>query len=319
MLANVAYYMSTCSTGYSSVESEIGPVEIKKMLIKIMKTASGIHRKILLTGLLCVIGFPVCAQEQSDVHPYLADRFILQGGAFLPKLSLDIGVDGSVTGEHPPIDFEGGVGTTRDDEIFAAEFIWRFGDRWSFRSQHFQGGRNSTKVLEEDFEWEDAVFEQGSFVSGGTDLQITRFFFARDFSKSLQHEFGIGLGLHRMEFGASLTGDIVVNGQQFIGETRAVSAVAPLPNIGTWYAYSPSEKWVFDVRLDWLDASIGDYSGKLINFAAGANYQVLKHVGIGLKYQTFSLKFDIDKTDWHGSLKLAYEGLYFYLSGNWGG
>jgi len=318
VIVNVANYMSTRSSRGSAVESDIGLVENKRMLIKIIKTASGIQREILLAGLLCVIGLPVCAQEQPDVHPYLADRFILQGGAFLPRLSLDISVDGSLTGEHPPLDFEGGVGATSDDEIFSAEFIWRFGDKWSFRSQHFEGGRNSTKVLEEDIEWGDAIFEQGSFVSGGTDLQITRFFFARDFSKSLQHEFGIGLGLHRMEFGASLTGDIIVNGQPFSAETRAVSAVAPLPNIGTWYAYSPSEKWVFDVRLDWLDASIGEYSGTLINTAAGVNYQVFKHVGIGLKYSRFSLKFDIDKSDWHGRLKLAYEGLYFYLSGNWG-
>jgi len=290
--------MSTCSARYSSVESDIGPVENKRMQIKIKKTGSGIHCEVLLAGLLCVVGLPVCAQEQSNVHPYLADRFILQGGAFLPRMSLDISIDGSVTGEHPPLDFEGGVGTKKDDELFSAEFIWRFGDRWSFRSQHFEGGRNSTATLEEDVEW---------------------FFFARDFSKSLQHEFGIGLGLHRMEFGASLTGDIVVNGQPFIAETRAVSAVAPLPNFGIWYAYSPSEKWVFDVRLDWLDASIGEYSGTLINTAAGANYQVFKHVGIGLKYSRFSLKFDIDKSDWHGRLKLAYEGFYVYLSGNWGG
>jgi len=131
------------------------------MQIKIKKTGSGIHCEVLLAGLLCVVGLPVCAQEQSNVHPYLADRFILQGGAFLPRMSLDISIDGSVTGEHPPLDFEGGVGTKKDDELFSAEFIWRFGDRWSFRSQHFEGGRNSTATLEEDVEWGDAIFEQG--------------------------------------------------------------------------------------------------------------------------------------------------------------
>lgn len=310
--------MSTRSTGHSAVENDIGHVENKRVLIRIMKTASGIGREILLTGLLCIAGFPICAQAQSDVHPYLADRFILQGGAFLPQLNLELSVDGSITGEHPPFDFEGSVGSTEDDEIFAAEVIWRFGDRWSFRSQYFAGGQNSAKVLEEDIEWGDSVFEQGSFVSGGTSLEVTRFFLARDLSKSLQHEFGIGLGFHLMDFGASLTGNIIVDGQPFIGETKAVSAVAPLPNIGVWYAYSPSEKWVFDVRLDWLDASIGEYSGVLINAAAGANYQVFKHAGIGLKYQRFSLRFDIDKSDWHGDLKLSYEGFYLYLSGNWG-
>jgi hypothetical protein len=283
-----------------------------------MITTSGIYRGILSAGLLLVAGLPIGALAQSDVHPYMIDDFVLQGGAFLPRMSLDLSVDGSLTGEHPPLEFEGGVGARENDELFAAELVWRFGERWSFRGQYFEGGRNAAKVLDQDVEWGDAVFEQGSFVAAGTSLEITRFFFARDFSKSPQHEFGIGLGLHRMGFEFSLTGDIVVNGQPFVAETRAVSAVAPLPNIGTWYAYSPSEKWVFDVRLDWLDASIGEYSGVLINSAVGANYQVFKHLGVGIKLQRFSLKFDVDKSDWHGRLKLTYQGLYLYLSGNWG-
>jgi len=283
-----------------------------------MNTIFETRGKILLAGLFCVVGLPVCALAQSDVHPYMKNGFIVQAGAFLPQLSLDVSVDGSLTGEHPPLDYEGAIGASSSDEIFAAELIWRFGEKWSLRTQYFSGGRTATKVLEEDVEWGDAVFQQGSFVSAGTDLDITRLFFARDFSKSPHHEFGIGLGLHYMGFDAFLTGDLIVNGELFSAETRAVSADAPLPNIGGWYAYSPSEKWVFDVRLDWLDATIGEYSGELINFAAGANYQLFKHVGLGVKYQTFSLKFDIDKTDWNGRLKLKYDGAYLYLSANWG-
>jgi len=283
-----------------------------------MKVLSGIPGKIIMIGLLLIGGMPDCALAQSDVHPFMKDGFIVQAGAFLPRLSLDLSVDGELTGERPPLDFEGAVGTKRDDEIFAAELVWRFGEKWSLRGQYFSGGRTATKVLEEDVEWGDAIFEQGSMVSAGTNLDITRIFFARDFSKSPNHEFGLGLGLHRMGFDAFLSGDLTVNGELFIGETRAVSAVAPLPNIGGWYAYSPSEKWVFDVRLDWLDATIGEYSGALINVSGGANYQLFKHVGVGLKYQQFSLKFDVDKSDWNGSLKLAYTGFYFYLSGNWG-
>ena len=283
-----------------------------------MNTIFETRGKILLAGLFCLVGLPVCALAQSDVHPYMKDVFIVQAGAFLPQLSLDVSVDGSLTGEHPPLDYEGAIGASSSDEIFAAELIWRFGEKWSLRTQYFSGGRTATKVLEEDVEWGDAVFQQGSFVSAGTNLDITRLFFARDFSNSPNHDFGIGLGLHRMGFDAFLTGDLIVNGELFSAETRAVSAVAPLPNIGGWYAYSPSEKWVFDVRLDWLDATIGEYSGALINVAAGANYQLFKHVGIGVKYQRFSLKFDIDKSDWHGRLKLKYNGAYLYLSANWG-
>lgn len=273
--------------------------------------------KQLLASVLVALLLPLDGIAQSGVHPSMKDDFVMQFGAFLPRLNFQLGVDGSLTGDHPPLDFEGQVGAKKNDEIFAAELIWRFGDKWSLRGQYFAGGQKATATLEEDIEWGDAVFESGSFISGATELEIDRIFFARDFSNSDHHEFGLGLGFHRMSVGASLTGNLIVNGEQFIAETRAVSAVAPLPNIGVWYAYSPSEKWAFDIRLDWLDASIGEYSGGLTNAAIGANYQVFKHVGIGLKYQVFKLRLDITKQDWNGQVKLAYEGLYIYFSANW--
>ncbi len=266
----------------------------------------------LSTCFLCVIAIPVSVLAQSDVHPYLENGFIVNAGAFFPRTDVDVGVDGTLTGPHPPVDLEG-----REETIFAAELIWRFGEKWSFRGQYFESGRDVAAVLEEDIEWGDAVFEQGSFIGAGTDLELTRLFFARDFSASSHQEFGFGLGLHRLKIGGYLTGTAIINGEIFVEETRAVSTVAPLPNIGGWYAYSPSEKWVFDARLDWLDAEIGEYRGGLLNAAAGVNYQGFSNFGIGLKYQIFRLNLDINKPDWHGDFELTYQGLYLYLSANW--
>jgi hypothetical protein len=271
----------------------------------------------LPTCFLCTISMPVVAQEQSDVHPNLKDGFVVNAGAFLPRTDVDLGVDGTLTGDHPPVDFEGRVGNKREDTIFAAGVMWRFGEKWSFRGQYFASGRDAAAVLEEDIEWGDAVFEQGSFVGAGTDIEVARLFFARDFSKSPQYDFGFGLGIHRLKIGGYLTGTAIINGETFMAERRAVSAVAPLPNIGGWYAYSPSEKWVFETRLDWLDAEIGEYDGGLLNAAAGVNYQAFGHVGIGLKYQIFRLHLDVNKPDWHGDFELTYQGLYLYLSANW--
>ena len=271
----------------------------------------------LPTCFFCVIAMPAFAQTQSDVHPYLEDGFIVNAGAFLPRTDVDVGVDGTLTGPHPPVDFDRRIGGRKEETIFAAELTWRFGEKWSFRGQYFNSGRDVAAVLKEDIEWGDAVFEQGSFVGAGTDLELTRLFFARDFSASPKHEFGFGLGLHRLKIGGYLAGTAIINGEIFVEETRAVSAVAPLPNIGGWYAYSPSEKWVLDARLDWLDAEVGDYAGGLLNAAAGVNYQAFSHFGIGLKYQIFRLNLDVNKSDWHGDFELIYQGLYIYLSANW--
>jgi len=274
--------------------------------------------RLLATCFLCIAAVPGFAQTPADVHPMMMDTFVLNVGAFLPQTDTSIGVNGSGSGPNPPVDFDGQIDGSSTESLFAAEMIWRFGKKWSFRGQYFKNSRNSTVVLDRDVQWGDIVLEQGSTIGGGRDFEVQRLFFAYNLSHSPQHEYGVGIGVHRLVMGGFLEGDIIVNGEVISGSGRAVSTVAPLPNIGTWYSYSPSEKWLFNARLDWMDAKVGDLSGGLLNVAAGANYQVFRNFGVGLKYQFLRLRLDIDKPNWNGSFDVKYQGLYFYLSANWG-
>ncbi len=283
-----------------------------------MNTTNPNGVKLLATCLLCLVAVPGLAQSQTDVHPMMVDPFILSAGAFLPKTDTSIGLNGAQDNPNPPIDFGGQLDASRSESLFAAELIWRFGKKWSFRGQFFKNGRNSTAVLEQDIQWGDSVLEQGSTITGGRDFEVQRLFFAYNLGHSPKHEYGVGLGVHRLVMGAFLEGDVIINGEVVSGSGKAVSTVAPLPNIGTWYSYSPTEKWLLDARLDWMDAKVGDFSGGLLNIAAGANYQVFRHFGLGLKYQYLRLRLDIDKSDWNGRFNVEYQGMYFYLSANWG-
>ncbi len=145
------------------------------------------------------------------------------------------------------------------------------------------------------------------------DLGQSEDVFARSFDTDPQYDYGIGVGLHWLNIGAFIERDLIIS----FGETSAVSASGPLPNIGTWYYYSPSEKWYVGGRLDWFEASVADYSGGLVNFAVGANYQLFEYFGVGVKYQIFTLDVDVDKNGWRGRADAEYEGLFIHISGNW--
>ena len=254
---------------------------------------------------------------RADVHPNIASEFSLQVGTFFSEGDLSGSVDGNVMGENPEYDFDTQFGIAKDDNLVAAEFGWRFTPKWSAHLQYFSPDRSGTAVLEEDIEFGDVIFEQGSSVSASTGLEVLRLYFGREFSKREDMSYGIGVGLHRLEIDLSLTGNLISNGQPVINGTRSASLSAPLPNIGAWYAWSPSAKWELSARADWLSASIDEYDGSLWNGAIGANYQVFKHVGIGAKYQAFRLDLEVDKSAWNGNVELSYEGFFVYLSANW--
>lgn len=238
---------------------------------------------------------------------------MIQVGYYYPNENLNLRVDGSVGGENIEFDFDEQLGFSQQDDIFTLEMTWRFGEKWSLRMQHFQENRRQSVVLDTDIEWGDQVIESGSSVTAGSSQKLTRIFFGRAFDSALQFDYGIGIGIHRIEIEALIGENIIIS----FGETAAVNASGPLPNIGGWYYYSPNEKWHLGGRLDWFEASVGDYAGGLINVSAGANYQLFKHFGIGLNYQVISLNADVKSSNWRGRVENSFSGFSINLTGNW--
>ena len=257
----------------------------------------------------------VLAQSSSDYHPYLTAKFQLELGVFAPKKTFKIEVDGTVPGEE--IDFEDSVGLSDSEETFAGTFRWNFGEKWSVWGQGWTTSNSRTAILKNDVEWEDLVFEEGTNVSAGAEADVARIFFGRKLSSGPQHEFGAGFGLHYLKIGAFIEGEAFINGESSGFQRGDAVAESPLPNIGGWYYYSPSPKWLLTARIDWLSASIGDYNGSLWNAGGGVQFQFSEHFGVGLDYQFFRLDADVDNTDWRGSIEFDQSGPLLYVSANW--
>ena len=255
------------------------------------------------------------AETEDDYHPFLSDQFNLDIGYFWPDVDFDLRVNGASPGEE--IDFDESVGLSDSQSSGAANFRWRFGEKWSFWGQYWETSSSSSAELTEDLEWEDVVFKAGTFAAGGADLKVVRVFFGREFSQGLNYEFGLGAGLHWLELGAFLAGEIIID-EDTTGFHRAnVEAAFPMPNFGGWYLYSWSPKWVFQARLDWLSVEIDEYSGGIWHAQAGINYQAFKNIGLGFYYKKFTLDGDVNKDSWSGTLELDQTGPMITLTATW--
>jgi hypothetical protein len=125
------------------------------------------------------------------------------------------------------------------------------------------------------------------------------------------------VGLHWLQIGAYIEGEMFLNDQSSGFRRESVSADLPLPNIGAWYWRSLSPRWLLTTHVDWFNASIGDYSGSLWNAGAGINFQAWEHVGFGLSYQYFKIDVDVDKANWQGNAELTQHGPFLAVSFNW--
>jgi len=264
---------------------------------------------------LLLASSPVLAQTNETFHPLLSSTFNLGIGVFSPSINFKVRVDGSAPNQG--IDFDRALKLNNNQATFSANFRWRFGKKWSFWGQYWGTDNSRKAVLNEDVQWRDLTFKTGSFVKGGVSLDVYRAFFGRNFSTGPQHEFGAGVGVHLMNLDTFIQGEALVNESTTEFRRASASAAFPLPNVGAWYMYSWSPKWILLSQLDWMSASVGNYSGSLWHGQVGVNYQAFKNLGIGLFYKGFLLNVDIDRNGWKGKANLSQTGPRLTLTATW--
>lgn len=258
------------------------------------------------------------AQSADEYHPFLSDRFNLGIGVYFPSKDIKVRVDGSEPGDL--IDLDDALKLDNDELVGSLTFRWRFGKqkKWSVWGQYWSLSDSDKAVLTEDLEWEDIVFKEGTYVAGGIDQEITRFFLGREFfTQQPNHEFGLGLGMHWMSLGAFIEGQILTSEGDLEFQRENVSADFPLPNIGAWYGYSWNPKWILQARLDWLSASVGDYKGGIWNSQVGIHWQTFKNIGFGLYYNSFLLNVDVDRENWSGKAETKQHGPWLAITATW--
>lgn len=245
--------------------------------------------------------------SESKKHPVLTDRFLANIGVYFPSKRLKIGADGSLPNDE--IDFDESFDFDKNETTFAANFIWRFSKKWNVGVEYFGIKSVNSLSIDEEIEWEDVTYPVGVNVEAAVKLNMYRIFFGRVISRGQKHELGGGLGVHMMDIVTTL------EGEAFIGdnidtsvERRSVDVIAPLPNIGFWYFWTPSERWALSARIDWFGIEINDIKATLWNIAPGVSYQITRHFDVGLNYRYFQTKIDISSDNWSGNATLGFSG-----------
>lgn len=271
----------------------------------------------LSTILLMSPAGTVIAQD-STYHPALSDNFIFAAGAFRSDNTLKITAKGT-GGIGDNVDFGETVGVDRSNTLAYAQLRWNFGRerKWSLTGQYFESDASGDATLEEDVDWQNIKFREGSFVDAGVKFEVARLFLSRSFVKNEQHEFGAGLGIHNLDFSAYIGGEIMINDETTGYRRGNASASQVLPNLGAWYNFSPASRWLLHGRLDWISADLGKVDGTLWNTNVGVNFQAWRHVGFDLSYQYFNLDFTVDKGDWRGGADITYSGPVISVTANW--
>jgi len=275
--------------------------------------------KSILSILIFSITFSFAfSQNDNTKHTILKDRYAIGLGWYFPNRDVKLGVKGNInTDVIEYIDIDETLGLSEGDNSFNLNFLWRFSRNklWSVRGEHFKVGSTRTVTLDEEIEWDDITYPVGGEAKVSFGFGLYRIFVGRAITTGLKHEFGGGLGIHGLKVKASVEGEGFI-GDESAGFSRsAVSAFLPLPNIGLWYIWAPTDKWAFSASVDWFGIKIDNISGGLWNVSPGVTYQIIENLGVNLNYQFLNFGADVDRDNFNVSFDLTFGGPSFRIIG----
>jgi hypothetical protein len=266
-------------------------------------------------GLLCCAAAPSMAQDPT--HPEVTAKYSLDFGWYFPERDVDIGAGFQPGRINRPVSFDRELGLGNKDDVFALDFHWRFGEKWSFATQYFETTGRSRNVLDEAVPFNDIVFIADTAVNASTEFQLTRFFLGRSFSTTDRNDFRVGAGIHWLRISAFVEGEALLTDGSIDFRQETVELSAPLPNIGAWYSYAISPRWALRARADWFGASVDEFSGDLTNASLGTTFNFTDRVGAGIAYNFVRINGSIDSPKWRGDVNMKYDGLFAHLSVYW--
>jgi hypothetical protein len=270
---------------------------------------------VISAAFLLSLSVGVASAQESDgsgkYHPFLSSPFQIGLGVFSTTSETEIG------GEISDTDLQDSVHTSDDQSTAMLDLRWRYTENWSFEANYWESNSDRRETLNQDFTFDGETYEAGTFLEAGLDSSVARLFWGRSFNRTARTDWGVGLGLHWLDLDVYVKGKVVGSAPSD-GEVRAsASAGAPLPNFGIWYMHSWSPKWVVITRLDWLDITFDEFSGRMIDASVGVNYQMSDHFGVGLAFNTFDIDLDVDGDNWKGGIETRQYGPRLNLTWNW--
>jgi hypothetical protein len=258
------------------------------------------------------------AQTSSFAQGLLDNPFVLNGGVFV----LGSDVKGNLNGQsvnNPEIDFDNAFGKASDATRGRIDGLWRINPNHHVRFLYFDNSTTRNKVIDRDIAWGDYTFKVGGNVEAKNSVKVYELAYEYAFMRKPTYELNGSIGVHYMDMSVQLSGVATVTGSsgsatgQFTSKQGNVPA--PLPVIGLRGGWVVAPQWYVDAQAQLFHINYQGIGGTWSDLRVGGTWMFSKYMGVGIGYNRFYTRVDVDKSDFNGGLKLGYSGLQAYLTG----
>jgi hypothetical protein len=261
--------------------------------------------------LLWIVG--VAGTQAAERNPLNATAVVDMGGFFL---STDIRVrlngEGGMVGD--PIDLEDTFGVDRFQR-FRLDGLWRIKGKHSIRGTYFKNNRTATNELSRDINFGNETYPLGATTTANWQLEVMQVSYDYAFKRSDKYELAVGAGVHMLRANLGLDATISGAGESATRElSESGSTGAPLPVFGLRGIWQLPHDFYFTAQAQYFYIDYNEYKGSLSDLKATVVWQATPRFGVGLGYNDFRFRFDLDKQLFDGRLRWNYGGAMAFAS-----
>ena len=231
----------------------------------------------------------------------------LRVGAFFANVNSTLKRD---TAEGVPgfeIDLEDILNAPNDETAIEADAVFRIGEHHALEFGYFELIRDGSATLENELEFGDETFPEGTVIDSRIDYSSLRFGYTFYLMKDNQKELGIMGGVHLTELSTNINADGVPQVERSKSST-------PLPVIGLNGAVFFGDKTTLRARIHIFRTDFDRHEGSLNYAALDLERKFGNLVRAGIGYNFYGVKLTSNDDDLNGTLNIRHHGPVLFMT-----
>lgn len=246
-----------------------------------------------------------CLSAPAEPSNPLTDRLSVSLGGFLLTTDTDVRVDGSAqSGSEFNVERELGF---HDTDRFRIDAYWRFKPRHKMRLMYFDTRRSASRRIEHDIAFRGAIYPLDTEVQADFDTAIAELAYEYAFLRRDRYEVSATIGIHNLRF------DLALSTSAGPALARSATANGPLPVVGLRGVWRLTDRVYIDAQAQYFRISLDPYDGRIADYNAAIVWQAFDRAGLGIGYNAFVTRLDVDDEAFDGRLQWRYDGARIFL------
>jgi len=234
------------------------------------------------------------------------ERASVSLGLFITDRETNTRIDAESGDPGSDVDLEKDLGLDSSDAVFRLDGYFKFNDRHRIDVSWFDLSRSSSKQIDRDIEWNDAVYPINTTIGSVFDLDIYKVAYTWSFYRRDKGFIGASAGLYIADFATTL--DAPAIGQRQVGD-----GTAPLPVFGLRGEYRFTDRWTFRASGEFFVFEYDNWDGSLSDLYAGIDYRITEHFSAGVAVNSVTFDIGVAENNFNGNVDWGYVGGLLFL------